>query len=140
MSEHEGGLVQKAFTASNNTSVVSGGHGINPPGVSQWPLRPILRLGKRQGREDGHRAFLSQPLPASPKCRPGLPMSLYTPGSSLFADRHAGKFTIAQTLTRHNEGFTKAADALSLCECHYFSVSRQMKSLLVCRLTTENDP
>lgn len=44
-------------------------------------------LEERQGREDGHRAFLSQPHPAGATCWPGLPMSLYTPGSSLFTER-----------------------------------------------------
>lgn len=97
VSEDEGGLVQKMLmTLLNNASVVSVSPGIRPPGVSQRPLSPVPRPshGARDGgREDGHRALLSQPHPAAPTCRPGLPMSLYTPRSSLFTDRHAGNST-----------------------------------------------
>lgn len=68
-----------------------------------FPIIPsALSRGSAQGetgRRDRHRAFLSQPHRAAATCRPGLPMSLYPPGSSLFSERHVGKFTIRQTLT-----------------------------------------
>ncbi len=75
--------------------------GSNPRAFPIGPSAPSCgsAQGERRGREDGHRAFLSQPHPAGATRRPGLPMSLYTPGSSLFAERHAGKSTIRQTLT-----------------------------------------
>lgn len=85
---------RKCSLLLNNSGVVRSSHGIEPPGVSHRP-RPAAR--ERRGREDGHRAFLSQPHPAAAMRLPGLPMSLYTPGSSLFTGRHAGKFTIRQT-------------------------------------------
>lgn len=66
MSEDEGGLVQKMFTALNNAGVVSVSHGIKPPGVSQWPVGPVLRLGPggrdREERTGTERSFLSHIL------------------------------------------------------------------------------
>lgn len=81
----------------NNAGVVSVGHGIEPPGVSHRPISPSARLAARPKGRDGdqrtdtERSFLSHIL-LHRRAKLGLPMSLYTPGSSLFADRHAGKF------------------------------------------------
>lgn len=48
--------------------------------------------GNRRRPEDGHRAFLSQPHPALQAGQAGLPMSLCTPGSSLFGRTLLGNF------------------------------------------------
>lgn len=81
----------------NNAGVVSVGHGIEPPGVSHRPIGPSARLAAQPRGRDGdqrtdtERSFLSHIL-LHQRASFGLPMSLYTPGSSLFTDRHAGKF------------------------------------------------
>lgn len=100
VSEDEGGLVQKMSTVLNNgVQCCEHGPWDRTPGRFPSARRPRPAARERRGREDGHRAFLSQPHPAGAASRPGLPMSLYTPGSSLFAETHAGKFTTAQALT-----------------------------------------
>lgn len=73
--------------------------GSNPRAFPIGPSSPSSGSGERRGWEDRHRAFLSQPHPAGAASWPGLPMSLYTPGSSLFAEAHDGKFTTTQTVT-----------------------------------------
>ncbi len=62
VSKDEGGLLQKMFTELNNVSVVSAGHGIEPPGVSHWPIGLVLRLGPGEQRADTERSFLSHIL------------------------------------------------------------------------------
>lgn len=75
--------------------------GSNPRAFPSSPSSPscVSALWERRGPEDGHRAVLSEPHPAKPLHRAGLPVSLYTPGSPLFTERHAGKFISRQTLS-----------------------------------------
>lgn len=75
--------------------------GSNPRAFPSSPSSPscVSALWERRGPKDGHRVVLSEPHPARPLHRAGLPVSLYTPGSPLFTERHAGKFISRQTLS-----------------------------------------
>lgn len=75
--------------------------GSNPRAFPSIPSSPscVSALWERQGPKDGQRVVLSEPHPARPLHRAGLSVSLYTPGSPLFAERHAGKFISRQTLS-----------------------------------------